>query len=221
MMQMIIDNIPFKQGMKFLATGVMNTAIDFAILNLLILLFGLATGDPRYILFKAIAYIAASCNSFVFNKMWVFKERALTPQINKEIKSFAVASALGLCVNALVSLGIFHGGSALFPLADPLFLANGAALAAGVVLCAVVAGHLAVGDARNHPDFSPASLDAAGLAISVSISAAVEVLVLSIIMVIRDRGLLNMEFWSGVGPSPATTNWPCCTVTLSKPESTT
>jgi len=40
---------------------------------------------------------------------------------------------------------------------------------------------------------------AAGLAISVSLASAVEVLLLSLIMVYRDRGLLNAVFWGGVG----------------------
>lgn len=39
----------------------------------------------------------------------------------------------------------------------------------------------------------------AGLAMSVSVASAAEVLVLGVIMVIRDRGLLNMAFWGGVG----------------------
>lgn len=45
----------------------------------------------------------------------------------------------------------------------------------------------------------PSSYGAAGLAISVSMASAIEVLVLGIIMVVRDRGLLNMAFWGGVG----------------------
>lgn len=45
----------------------------------------------------------------------------------------------------------------------------------------------------------PDSYGAAGLALSVSIAAMVEVVILSIIMVIRDQGLLNMQFWGGVG----------------------
>lgn len=45
----------------------------------------------------------------------------------------------------------------------------------------------------------PSMYGASGLALSVSISAAVEVFILGVIMVIRDRGLLNMEFWGGVG----------------------
>lgn len=44
----------------------------------------------------------------------------------------------------------------------------------------------------------PSAYGAEGLALSVSLAAAAEVFVLSVIMVIRDRGLLNMEFWSGV-----------------------
>jgi putative peptidoglycan lipid II flippase len=39
----------------------------------------------------------------------------------------------------------------------------------------------------------------AGLALSASLAAMMEVVILSIIMVIRDRGLLNMKFWGGVG----------------------
>jgi len=38
----------------------------------------------------------------------------------------------------------------------------------------------------------------AGLAMSASFAALTEVIILSIIMIIRDRGLLNMKFWGGV-----------------------
>jgi putative peptidoglycan lipid II flippase len=44
----------------------------------------------------------------------------------------------------------------------------------------------------------PTGYGAAGLALSVSIAAFVEVVILGIIMVIRDRGILNMRFWGGV-----------------------
>jgi len=45
----------------------------------------------------------------------------------------------------------------------------------------------------------PSTYGPAGLAISVSLASAAEVFVLSAIMVYRDRGLLNMAFWGGVG----------------------
>jgi putative peptidoglycan lipid II flippase len=44
----------------------------------------------------------------------------------------------------------------------------------------------------------PSMYGATGLALSVSLAAAAEVFLLGLIMVIRDRGLLNLEFWSGV-----------------------
>lgn len=45
----------------------------------------------------------------------------------------------------------------------------------------------------------PNAYGMAGLALSVSLASMVEVVILSVIMVIRDRGLLNMVFWGGVG----------------------
>jgi putative peptidoglycan lipid II flippase len=45
---------------------------------------------------------------------------------------------------------------------------------------------------------NPSNYGVAGLAMSVSIAAAVEVFILSTIMVIRDRGLLNKVFWGGL-----------------------
>lgn len=44
----------------------------------------------------------------------------------------------------------------------------------------------------------PQSYGIAGLAMSVSLAAMVEVLILGTIMIIRDRGLLNAAFWGGV-----------------------
>lgn len=43
------------------------------------------------------------------------------------------------------------------------------------------------------------SYGVAGLALSASLASMAEVVVLMTIMVIRDRGLLNMQFWGGVG----------------------
>ncbi len=44
-----------------------------------------------------------------------------------------------------------------------------------------------------------ASYGIVGLALSASLASATEVSILSTIMVIRDRGLLNMVFWGGIG----------------------
>src|SRR3989344_7746926 len=70
----------FFQFSKFVATGFMNAAVDFGILNILIAVFGIAAG-AGYILFKSISFITANINSFFWNRAWVFKRTA-----NLEVK---------------------------------------------------------------------------------------------------------------------------------------
>src|SRR3989344_5322273 len=65
----------FFQLSKFIATGFMNTAIDFGILNLLIFLSGTAAG-AGYIAFKAVSFFTANINSYIWNRWWVFKKDA-------------------------------------------------------------------------------------------------------------------------------------------------
>ena len=64
-----------QQFTKFVLVGGLNTFIDFAVLNILILIFGLVQSDPKYIFFKIFSYVTASINSFFFNKFWVFKNK--------------------------------------------------------------------------------------------------------------------------------------------------
>jgi len=121
-----------KQFIKFLATGGINTFVDFAVLNALILGFGLVQGDPKYMYFKAVSYIVASCNSFVLNKWWVFKstkERAAA-----EALPFAIVNILGLVVNTTVSLFVFHGAASLLPQLGTQVLANLGAVTGTVVV---------------------------------------------------------------------------------------
>lgn len=118
--------------MKFVVTGGINTFVDFAVLNGLILALGLAQGDPKYIYFKAFSYCVASCNSFMLNKWWVFKKgpRAaekrsdMKSDMKKEVGSFAFVSVLGLAVNLCISLLVFHAAAAVFPGSSPALLAN-------------------------------------------------------------------------------------------------
>ena len=132
MIQALVHKAPVRQFMKFLATGGLNTFIDFAILNLLIVLFGLVQGDPRYILFKAVSFIAASINSFFLNKKWVF-DNGYTKS-SKQIGPFIIVAILGLVVNTLVSLSIFHLGTSLFPLTNTQLMANIGAISGTVIV---------------------------------------------------------------------------------------
>jgi putative flippase GtrA len=58
-----------KQFIKFAVVGVLNTAIDIGLLNLL-LYFGWNT-----ILANTVAFLIAATNSFIWNKYWTFGDQ--------------------------------------------------------------------------------------------------------------------------------------------------
>ncbi|MBI1957491.1 MAG: GtrA family protein [Candidatus Niyogibacteria bacterium] len=88
------------QFSKFAATGFMNAAIDFGILNLLIFFSGIAAGSG-YIAFKALSFLTANINSYVWNHWWVFKkEGAPIPAVTtKEYMQFFTVSVVGIMLN--------------------------------------------------------------------------------------------------------------------------
>ena len=62
------------QGIKFILVGILNTAIDFGALNLLILLTGI-TGGWAIVPLNTISFLCAATNSYFLNKFWTFKVR--------------------------------------------------------------------------------------------------------------------------------------------------
>ncbi len=90
-------NFPiFLQGIKFLVVGVLNTFIDFGVLNLLIFFTGIAQG-LWYSIFKAISFTTAVINSYFMNKFWTFKAKEATNP--KEFGQFFIVSAGGFLLN--------------------------------------------------------------------------------------------------------------------------
>ncbi|PIR06367.1 hypothetical protein COY65_00395 [Candidatus Jorgensenbacteria bacterium CG_4_10_14_0_8_um_filter_39_13] len=85
---------------KFAAVGVLNTVLDFGVLNLLILATNIASGWS-FSLFKAISFLVASANSYFWNKFWTFQSR--TPANFKEYTRFFVFSLLGALINVGVA----------------------------------------------------------------------------------------------------------------------
>lgn len=63
------------QFAKFAAVGSLNSALDLGIFNLQTLIWG---GDPKnltnwlFFIFKSISFLAATTNSFLWNKFWTF-----------------------------------------------------------------------------------------------------------------------------------------------------
>lgn len=84
---------------RFGVVGVVNTLIDFAVLNLLLALFGVTAGAPL-VLCNAAAFIAASLNSYFLNKKWTFAQKSRATL--RQYLAFLVLAVGGLLINSLV-----------------------------------------------------------------------------------------------------------------------
>jgi len=111
----------FSQIAKFILVGGFNTLVDWGILSLLILVFRKSSNvGPDdvwfnifsltivyYSFFKAISFIIATTNSYVWNKFWTFR-RKTTEKLTTEFLQFIVISVLGFLINVGIASGIFR-----------------------------------------------------------------------------------------------------------------
>ncbi len=94
----VYNFILFQIG-KFCVVGVSNTAVDFGILNLLILLTGIESGY-YYSIFKAISFVVAVLHSYLWNRVWAFKSKGKgVKRVEKEFFQFLSVSTLGFGIN--------------------------------------------------------------------------------------------------------------------------
>jgi putative flippase GtrA len=119
-----------REVMLFVGVGILNTGVDFTVLNSLILL---THHDQELWLlpFNGIAFLAAVINSYILNKRFTFRHS--TPSERWGFLRFVVVNAGGLVVNSLIVW-------ALSPLLDdilPRIIAINVSktLATGVSLC--------------------------------------------------------------------------------------
>lgn len=82
---------------KFASVGVLNTLIDFGILNLLSYVFAVHSG-PAIALFNAVSFSTALVNSYFWNKFWTFRA-AGTDEGAKDFAQFIFVSLIGLGLN--------------------------------------------------------------------------------------------------------------------------
>ena len=97
------------QFLRFCVVGISNTAIDFAVLNLLLWLYP-TTNAWEILGYNSAAVLLGSTNSFFWNKYWTFRRR--NPVTSQEVYRFLViAGATTLMSDALLSLlnGAFPG----------------------------------------------------------------------------------------------------------------
>jgi len=94
---------------RFAEVGVMNTFIDFGILNLLIWITGI-TGGVAIAPLNAFSFLCATSNSYFWNKFWTFSSSGEKKASGKEFTQFLIISAIGIAINT----GIVVWGTSSF-----------------------------------------------------------------------------------------------------------
>ena len=102
------------QYVKFAATGVVNTAVDFATLNTLIFMYTMISGAAGlkyawFVGFKTASFLAAVTNSWMMNRYWVFSgsEAKVKGSAGKARALFLGVSSFGFVLNIGASLAVF------------------------------------------------------------------------------------------------------------------
>ncbi|GAG94790.1 unnamed protein product, partial [marine sediment metagenome] len=106
----IFKKANFIQFVKFAIVGVSNTFIDWAIFFLLTQYFVFFQGGQNEVLAKAISFVVAVVNSFIWNSLWTFRQEFKAGLAQGEkgtvqaiyFGRFFVVSAIGLILNSLV-----------------------------------------------------------------------------------------------------------------------
>lgn len=93
--------VSFFQFAKFLVVGLSNVSIDFGILNLLILFTNVKSGI-FFAIIKAVSFLAAIMNSYLWNKFWVFESNEARG-IGKQFFKFFNITFVGLVINVTVA----------------------------------------------------------------------------------------------------------------------
>ena len=86
------------QFIRFGLVGFVNTVVDLAVLNLLIVLTHTGRTGAMFALFKTIAFVCAVLNSYFMNRAWTF-QRVPTKSSVLEGSQFLFVNLLGLVVN--------------------------------------------------------------------------------------------------------------------------
>jgi putative flippase GtrA len=112
------------QFMKFILVGFLNTAVDFGILNLLMVIFRVYDGWS-FSLFKAISFSCAVTNSYFLNKFWTFQKEDKAKI--QEFSKFLIISIIALLINVSLSSFLVNKIGPQFNI-SPILWANLSAL---------------------------------------------------------------------------------------------
>jgi putative flippase GtrA len=116
-----------KQVLKFGLVGILNTLIDFLVLNIEMYLTGITSGRYIFVL-NTISFLCATINSYFMNKLWTFSDREKAGQARK-FTQFLLVSIVGIGINGTIVYLITTHTDPLFSI-NPQVWANGAKIVA-------------------------------------------------------------------------------------------
>ncbi len=116
-----------KQFSVFVVIGGINTAIDFAVLNIEIRLTGITSGSGLFVL-NTISFLVAVINSYFMNKYWTFQDVTKNREETK-FAQFITISLIGSGINSSIVAGITTFITPVFDI-SPILWANVAKLLA-------------------------------------------------------------------------------------------
>lgn len=114
------------QLVKFLEVGVLNTLIDFAVLNLLLWQTGILKGNV-YLVFIGTAFTIAAVNSYIWNKYWTFEKKE-TGVATKEFGKFYLITVVSLLIREVVAHVIVNVIGSQFGLTEVIWANIGSGL---------------------------------------------------------------------------------------------
>ena len=88
---------------KFILIGGLNTAVDFAMLNMLVYAFGADT-TGRYAVWKTLAFAVAMCNSYLLNRRYTFGG---APKNARTVSAFVIITVATFLINVGISSLVF------------------------------------------------------------------------------------------------------------------
>lgn len=91
-----------KRFAKFASVGAAGSVTDFAVLNIMIQVFGASIPVAN-----TISFTAAVIQNFTLNRLWTFPE-SRTRKKRGQLARFAMVSIIGLGINLLVVMAVHH-----------------------------------------------------------------------------------------------------------------
>ncbi len=120
------------QFLRFVVVGIINTAINFAVLNLLSFIFHINKGE-KVIWITMAAFVVATTNSYFMNKHWAFHDKN-SAEGGRKPTLFLVVSIIGLLINSGIVYVITNHVNPMFGISAQLWLNVAAVVATGVSL---------------------------------------------------------------------------------------